>query len=49
MNSHLIDISRFTLTREYQSKELEDQLVLEEKWCFRNDIEVFVKKITENS
>ena len=31
MNSHLIDVSGFTLRRKYQSNKLEDQIILEEK------------------
>lgn len=47
VNSHLTDVSNFTLRRKYQSNELENQ-ILEERWYFRKDTKVFVETIAEN-
>lgn len=48
VKSHLIDVSNFTRRKKYQSNELENQIILEEMWCFRKDAKVFVEKMAEN-
>ena len=48
VNSHLTDVSNFTQKRKYQLNELENQIILEEKWCFRKDTNVFVEKTAGN-